>query len=76
MSITSLFLLGIVAEIVIRSPYNRLRQQNRVTTDRVTDQEKILLGLLLLGMFVLPMIYIFTELARRAGQSAGVYPLL
>jgi hypothetical protein len=33
------FLLGIVAQIVIRSPYNRLRQQNRVTTDRMTIQE-------------------------------------
>ena len=28
------FLLGIVAQIVIRSPYTRLLQQNRVTTDR------------------------------------------
>ncbi|MCE7984197.1 MAG: isoprenylcysteine carboxylmethyltransferase family protein [Caldilinea sp. CFX5] len=54
------FLVAIVAQIVIRSPYNRLRQQNRVTTDRVTTQEMVLLWLLLLGL-LLSLIYIFTD---------------
>lgn len=54
------FLLGIVAQIVIRSPYNRLRKQNRVTTDRMTTQEMVLLWLLLLGL-VLSLIYVFTD---------------
>jgi len=54
------FLLGIVAQIGIRSPYNRLRRQNRVTTDRVTTQEKTLLGLLFLGL-LLSVVYIFTD---------------
>ena len=54
------FLLGIVAQMVIRSPYNRLRQQNRVTTDRVTTQEMVLLWLLLLGL-ILSLIYVFTD---------------
>lgn len=57
----SAFILGIIAEIVIRAPYNRRRQQTQVATDRVSIQEKVLLGLLFLGMFVLPMIYIFTD---------------
>lgn len=35
------FLLGIVARIVIRSPYNRRRQQNRVATARMTTQEMV-----------------------------------
>lgn len=54
------FLLGIVAQIVIRSPYNRLRQQNRVTIDRVTTQEWVLLWLLLVGL-VISLLYIFTD---------------
>lgn len=54
------FLLGIVVQMVIRSPYNRLRQQNRVTIDRVTTQEWVLLWLLLVGL-VISLLYIFTD---------------
>lgn len=56
----SAFLLGIVAQIVIRIPYNRQRQQTPVTTDRVSHQEKVLLGLLFVSL-VVPLIYIFTN---------------
>lgn len=54
------FLLGIVAQIVIRMPYNRQRQQTAVTTDRVSGQEKVLLGLLFVSL-VVPLIYSFTD---------------
>ena len=54
------FLLGIVAQIVIRMPYNRQRQQTTVTTDRVSRQEKVLLGLLFVSL-VVPLIYSFTD---------------
>lgn len=56
----SAFLLGIVGQIVIRTPYSRQRRQTQVTTDRVSTQEKVLLGLLFGGLIV-PLIYIFTD---------------
>ena len=56
----SAFLLGIVAQIVIRMPYNRQRQQTAVTTDRVSGQEKVLLSLLFVSL-VVPLIYSFTD---------------
>ena len=56
----SAFILGIVAQIMIRSPYNRQRQQTHVATDRISRQEKVLLGLLF-GSLVVPFIYIFTD---------------
>lgn len=54
------FLLGIVAQVVIRSPYNRQRRQTQVTTDQVSRQEQVLLGLLFVSL-VVPLIYIFTD---------------
>lgn len=54
------FLLGIVAQIAIRTPYNRQRQQTQVTTDRISTQEQVLLGLLFVSL-VVPLIYIFTD---------------
>lgn len=56
----SVFIFGIVAQIVIRMPYNRQRQQTQVATDRVSKQEKVLLGLLFVSL-VVPLIYIFTD---------------
>lgn len=54
------FLLGIVAQIMIRMPYNRQRRQIQVATDRVSGQEKVLLGLLFVSL-VVPLIYSFTD---------------
>ena len=56
----SAFILGMVGQIVIRMPYSRQRRQTQVTTDRVSTQEKVLLGLLFGGL-VVPLIYIFTD---------------
>lgn len=68
----SAFLLGIVAQIVIRMPYNRQRQQTQVTTDRVSNQEKVLLGLLFVSL-VVPLIYIFTDWLAFANYTLPLW---
>jgi protein-S-isoprenylcysteine O-methyltransferase Ste14 len=54
---TLIYFLGIVAEIIIRAPINQKRKQGKMSEQRVTSQERTLLGLLFLGMFLVPIIY-------------------
>lgn len=54
------YFLAIIAEIVIRYPYRLSTRGNQITDDRLSSQEKWLLGLLWIGMFVLPLVYVLT----------------
>ena len=54
---TAIYFVAIVIEMIIRAPLNKRRKQERLSERRVTSQEKILLGLLFLGMFFVPIIY-------------------
>lgn len=54
---TAIYFVGIVIEIIIRSPYSKKRKAEAMSDRRVTGQEKALLFLLLLGMFILPVVY-------------------
>lgn len=58
---TAIYFVGILAEIIIRAPLNQKRKQEKMSERRVTSQEKTLLGLLFLGMFLLPIIYAATN---------------
>jgi protein-S-isoprenylcysteine O-methyltransferase Ste14 len=58
---TTIYFVGIVAEIIIRAPLNQKRKQEKMSEQRVTSQEKILLGLLFIGMFFVPIIYAATN---------------
>jgi len=49
--------VALVVEMAIRTPINKQRRKEAMSERRVTLQEKILLFLLLLGMFILPLIY-------------------
>lgn len=49
--------VALVVEMVIRAPINKQRKKEAMSERRVTLQEKILLFLLLLGMFILPLVY-------------------
>src|SRR5262245_4187569 len=69
----TIYLLGLLAEIVIRAPFNRLRRRNKIVTDQVNRQEKVLLLLLFLGGFVLPVIYIFTPWLNFANYALPVW---
>ena len=47
--------------MIIRVPLNKKRKQEKMSEQRYTDQEKILLGLLSLGGFIIPIIYAATN---------------
>ena len=54
---TAIYFVGVLAEIIIRAPLNQKRKQEKMSEQRVTSQEKTLLGLLFLAMFLVPVIY-------------------
>jgi protein-S-isoprenylcysteine O-methyltransferase Ste14 len=54
---TGIYFAGIVGQIVIRAPHNKKRKAEKMSERRITTQEKILLGLLLVGMGILPVVY-------------------
>ncbi|HET9915278.1 MAG TPA: protein-S-isoprenylcysteine O-methyltransferase [Anaerolineales bacterium] len=58
---TVIYFVGIVAETIIRAPINQKRKQGRMSEQRITSQERTLLGLLFLGMFLVPLIYAATS---------------
>jgi protein-S-isoprenylcysteine O-methyltransferase Ste14 len=52
---------GMVAEIIVRIPYNRRRRRIVKVDQRVTGSERVFLGGLFLTMFLLPLIYSLTS---------------
>lgn len=58
---TAIYFLAILTEMVIRAPLNKRRKQQKMSERRVTAQEKTLLGLLFLGMFLIPIVYAATN---------------
>ncbi|HEY0134008.1 MAG TPA: protein-S-isoprenylcysteine O-methyltransferase [Nannocystis sp.] len=60
-SFTALYFAGMLAEIVIRAPYDRVRKSEVMRERRFTTQEQVLLLALMLGMFVLPLVYATTD---------------
>ena len=56
----SAYVLGLLIETAIRVPIDRQRRQNTIVAQRVTWQERLILGVLFLGGFLLPLLYIFT----------------
>lgn len=55
-----IFLIGFIAIFTIRQYYARQVKEQQVVESRVTALEKILLLLTILGMFILPLVDIFT----------------
>ena len=58
---TAIYFAALVIEMIIRAPLNQRRKQEKMSEQRVTAQEKTLLGLLFLGMFFIPIIYAATN---------------
>jgi protein-S-isoprenylcysteine O-methyltransferase Ste14 len=58
---TAIYFIAIVVETFIRAPLNQKRKQEKMSERRYTNQEKTLLGLLFLGMLVVPIIYAATN---------------
>jgi protein-S-isoprenylcysteine O-methyltransferase Ste14 len=62
----ALYLAGLAVEIAIRIPRERQRRQIQMRDQRVSLAERRLLGLLFIGTFLLPIVYIFTSWLDRA----------
>ncbi len=56
----AVYFAGILIEMAVRIPYDRQRRRIRKIDQRVSATERGLLGGLLLGMFVLPLVYSVT----------------
>jgi len=54
---TAIYFVAIVIEMVIRAPLNQRRKREKMSEQRITSLEKIMLGLLFIGMFFVPIIY-------------------
>ena len=66
------YLIAFIAEILIQLLYLRKIKQNRITDDRKKGLERLLLFLLLLGMKVIPLLYILTPLLGFADYHLPV----
>ena len=69
----AVFIVGLLAQIVIRAPFDRQRRQNRIVSNRSDRQEQFLLILLTLGGFVFPLLYIFTPWLNFANYDLPVW---
>jgi protein-S-isoprenylcysteine O-methyltransferase Ste14 len=60
------YVAGLVAQVIIRAPIARQRRQNKIVTDLTDRQEWALLWVLLLGMFILPVLFLLTPWLKFA----------
>jgi protein-S-isoprenylcysteine O-methyltransferase Ste14 len=58
---TAIYFAALVIEMIIRAPLNRKRKQEKMSEQRVTGQEIFILVLLLLGGFIMPILYAATN---------------
>ena len=70
---TAVYFLALIVEIIIRVPLNRKRKQEKMSEQRITTQEQILLGLLTLGGSVVPLIYAATNWLDFANYTLPVW---
>jgi protein-S-isoprenylcysteine O-methyltransferase Ste14 len=76
----TLYFLGVLAEVIIRIPHERRRRRTRWAVGRVDALERALVGLLFVGIGLVPAIYASTSWLDRADyrmpteaqRSAGV----
>jgi protein-S-isoprenylcysteine O-methyltransferase Ste14 len=70
---TAIYFLAIIVEMVIRAPLNQQRKREKMSERRVSGQEKAILGLLFLGMFLIPIIYAATNWLDFADYTLPVW---
>ncbi len=66
---TIIYFAALVIEMIIRAPLNKKRKQEKMSERRVTSQEISILVLLLLGGFIMPIIYAATDWLDFANYS-------
>lgn len=65
--------LAMFAEMFIRVPINKKRKEQKMSTRRISKQEQVLLFLLLMGMFILPILYSASNWLEFADYSLPVW---
>ena len=55
------YAIVLIGTFVIRYPHEKRNRSNTIRVDKKHTLEKILLGLVFLGMMIIPLIYIFTS---------------
>jgi protein-S-isoprenylcysteine O-methyltransferase Ste14 len=65
--------LAIVASIIIRRPHEQRNKQNKIVEDQKSILEKVLLLIVWVGMMILPLIYIFTDLLNFADYALPLW---
>ncbi len=68
-----LYWLGLVAEIVIRAPYQKTARTGPKTDQRVSRTENFVLGLLYVALIFIPLIYSVTNWLAFADYSLPVW---
>src|SRR5689334_14874462 len=58
---SAIFFVGLLAEIIIRVPYDRERRRIQKVDQRVTTTEQLLLGGVSAGMLGLPLLYSLSD---------------
>jgi len=66
--------LGFVAFYVIRRPHHRRARKTVVAKRYVSGREKLLMAISFSGVFLIPLIYVFTDQPKFAGYT--FHPLL
>jgi protein-S-isoprenylcysteine O-methyltransferase Ste14 len=70
---TAIYFLALIIEMIIRAPLNKQRKQEKMSERRVTGQEIAILLLLLLGGFIMPIIYAATNWLDFANYTLPVW---
>jgi protein-S-isoprenylcysteine O-methyltransferase Ste14 len=65
--------LAILVEMAIRAPISKLQRKEKKSEQRVSSQERSLLGLLFLAMFFIPLVYSTTSWLNFADYSLPVW---
>jgi len=68
-----IYFLGIIIEMAIRAPIRKAQRGDTISEERITTQEKTLLGLLFLAMFLIPLIYAVTNWFDFANYSVPAW---
>lgn len=58
---------------IIRWPHDKKQKANKITIDQKTNEEKALLGGALIGMMLLPLIYVFSPWLDFANYSLALW---
>ena len=68
-----IYWLALIAEIIIRAPIDKARKKEKITEQRVTSQEKLLLNLLVVGGLPFPLIYSVSAWLNFANYSLPIW---